>query len=107
MEKGTLVTASKTGGPGSDPVPTGQWPKDDGVKDQARGTGWEQGGGGGDRGGEGRKTAHSPSGQWAWGRPPAPATLTRRRPGELSALVSIVPLSCSGSQPDPCPGEGD
>lgn len=61
MEKGTLVTASKTGGPGSDPVPTGQWPKDDGVKDQARGTGWEQGGGGGDLGGEGRKTAHSPS----------------------------------------------
>lgn len=35
------------------------------------------------------------------------AILTRRRPGELSALVSIVPLPCGGSQPDPCPGEGD
>lgn len=43
MEKGTLVTASKTGGPGGDPVPTGQRPEDGAVKDQARGTRWERG----------------------------------------------------------------
>lgn len=107
MEKGTLVTASKTGGPGSDPVPTGQWPKDDGVKDQARGTGWEQGEGEGTGVGRGGRqlTARVASGPGDGHLPLA--TLTRRRPGEPSALVSIVPLPCHGSQPDPCPGEGD